>query len=77
MIPKNFVSMEVGSRVEPQVKIFLPLPRAIGEEIGVQEVWLPRHIAEELEIYLVVVVTVGNELQNRKGDMIQPVEQMF
>ena len=48
--PWDGVSVEICSRIKPEVDPLLFVSSAICEDIGLQEVWLATHIAQELEI---------------------------
>lgn len=47
--------MEVLGGVEPKVEPLLSVPHAIDVHIGLNQVGLPRGVAQELEIELVVI----------------------
>jgi hypothetical protein len=53
-VPEDGVGVEVGSGVEPEHELLLALALAVAEDVGVQEVGLAAHVAQELEVHLVV-----------------------
>lgn len=69
--------MVVGGGVEPRPELHLLLADAVGEDVGVDGVGLPGHVAQKLVVDLVVVVTDGRRLwlnwiqQNKCASIIQ------
>lgn len=62
LIPKDRVSVEVGSGVEPKVDSLLPATYSIWEHIGLQNVGLSGHITQELEVNLIMVWCLRRKL---------------
>jgi hypothetical protein len=46
-----------GGGVEPGLELNLLVAHAIGVDVGVEGVWLPAHVAQELEVDLIMVVS--------------------
>jgi hypothetical protein len=53
-VPIDGVGVVVGGWVEPEAKLHLPAADAVGEDVGVERVRLAGHVAQELEVDLVV-----------------------
>ena len=53
-VPEDGVGVEVGGGVEPEHELLLALALAVAEDVGVQEVGLAAHVAQELKVHLVV-----------------------
>jgi hypothetical protein len=63
--PLDGVGVEVRGGVEPEPELLLLAAGAVGEDVGVQRVRLAGHVAQELEVHLVVAVprALRHELQ--------------
>lgn len=50
--------MEISSGIEPQKELLLSVTLSLGEDVGVERVGIAAGIPQELEVYLIVVVTM-------------------
>uniref|UniRef100_A0A804PCM2 Uncharacterized protein n=1 Tax=Zea mays TaxID=4577 RepID=A0A804PCM2_MAIZE len=66
-VPHHGVGVEVGGGVEPEAELLLPLPPPAREHVRVQRVGLARHVAQELQVDLVVRVALRRQVQGRHG----------
>jgi hypothetical protein len=66
-VPEDGVGVEVVGGVEPEAELLLPLPLPLREHVRVQRVGLARHVAEELEVDLVVGRALRRKLQGAKA----------
>jgi hypothetical protein len=67
-VPEDGVGVEVGGGVEPERVAHLPAADAVVVHVGLDDVGLPRPVAQELEVQLVALrggVDVGAHLQSR------------
>nr|ACR36234.1 unknown [Zea mays]ACR36894.1 unknown [Zea mays] len=65
-VPQHGVRVEVGRGVEPQVDALLPVAHAVDVQVGLHQVRLAGHVAQELEVELVVLVPGRRQLQPRR-----------
>jgi hypothetical protein len=65
--PLDGVGVEVCGGVEPEAELLLLAAGPAGEDVGVQRVRLAGHVAQELEVHLVVGVprALGQELHQK------------
>jgi hypothetical protein len=63
-VPEDGVGVELGGGVEPEHELLLALALAVAEDVGVQEVGLAAHVAQELEVHLVMPRTACADLQH-------------
>ena len=66
-VPEYLVVVEVSCWVEPQVQTLLPAAVAVDEDVGLQGDGLAIHVAQELQVHLVVVAVIRfrNQLRTR------------
>jgi hypothetical protein len=66
-VPEDGVGVEIGGGVEPEAELLLPLALPLREHVGVQRVGLARHVAQELEVDLVVGAPLRREVVGGDG----------
>jgi hypothetical protein len=64
-VPEDLVVVEVGCWIEPQVQALLPAAVAVDEDVGLEGDGLSVHVAQELEVHLVVVAAIRLRRQLR------------
>nr|ACL54124.1 unknown [Zea mays] len=64
-VPQHGVRVEVGRGVEPQVDALLPVAHAVDVQVGLHQVRLAGHVAQELEVELVVLVPGRRQIESR------------
>ena len=62
-VPEDGVGVEVGGGVEPEVDALLPVAHAVDVQVRLHQVRLAGHVAQELEVELVVLVAGRRQLQ--------------
>jgi hypothetical protein len=55
LVPEDGVGVEVGGGVEPERVAHLPAADAVVVHVGLDDVGLPRPVAQELEVKLVAL----------------------
>ena len=63
-VPEDGVGVVLLGGVEPEVDPLLAVALAAGEHVGLQDVGLPRPVAQELEVDLVVLRVLRRQLQH-------------
>ena len=65
VVPQYCVRVEVSSRVKPKIDSLFPITLPMSIDIGLDCVWLPSPIPQELKVQLVTnVIRVGIHLQH-------------
>lgn len=62
-VPNDRVGMEVLGRIEPEMKLLLPVALSLSVHIGMDRIWVPRQVAEELKVDLIVGRTLRRQLK--------------
>lgn len=64
MVPKDRIGVEFCRRVEPKIHSLLAIAIPSRKYVGLDRVWLPRSVPQELEVQLVAsLISVGIQLQ--------------
>jgi hypothetical protein len=66
-VPEHRVGVVLLGGVEPEVDPLLAVARAAGEHVGLQDVGLPRPVAQELEVDLVVLRVLRRQLHRSRS----------
>jgi hypothetical protein len=67
-VPKDFVVVEVGGRVEPESESLLSATLAVDVDVGLKSDGLPFFVSQELEIQFVMLICTRRQLHNNNNN---------
>lgn len=66
-VPEDWIGVEIGSGVEPYVKLLLSIALALAEDIGVKNIRIATQIPQEFKVYLIMCWSLRRQLQHKPG----------
>lgn len=52
-VPNDRVSVEISSRVKPEIELLFPVSFALAENVSMKDVWVTAQISKKFIVYLI------------------------